>query len=126
MQEYDPLVAPDPTVWLALDETERLSLVKDYHAKQRVEPPSGPDIHAVAHVVVENQIAEGEALPVREKARQLMAQGLNRHDAIHAIGSVLMKHIHTISQRGMTDQDPTRVYFSALRRMNARKWLRSG
>jgi hypothetical protein len=83
-----------------------------------------PSVHA--HAGVENQIAAGDALPVREKARQLMAQGLNRHDAIDAIGSVLMAHMYDISKGKVTGPDPDRAYLSALRRLSARKWLRPG
>ena len=59
MQRYDPLNAPDPQQWLLLDEKERLGLVEDYHRQARVELPNAK-VHAVAHVIVENQIALGE------------------------------------------------------------------
>jgi hypothetical protein len=72
MNRYDPLVAPDPTAWLALHEGERISLIEDYHEKHGIELPN-VHAHAALHAVVENQISLGEALPVREKARQLMA-----------------------------------------------------
>lgn len=90
-----------------------------------IEQPNVP-VHAVTHAIVEAQIAEGDALPVREKARQLMVQGLDRHDAIHAIGSVLLRHLHDIGTGTVTEADPNRRYFSALRRLTARQWLRSG
>ena len=35
MQRYDPLVAPDPEEWLALDEQERIDLARDYHHNAR-------------------------------------------------------------------------------------------
>jgi hypothetical protein len=44
----------------------------------------------VAHVVVENQIALGEPPAVREALARLMGEGLDRHDALHAVGSVVM------------------------------------
>ena len=40
MQTYDPLIAPDPIVWLEMDEDERTTLVEAYHAKQRVQAPN--------------------------------------------------------------------------------------
>lgn len=125
MDKYDPLVAPEPAAWLALDEGERLILVEDYHARHRIKLPNA-HIHATAHVIVENQIAEGDAIPVRKKARQLMAQGLDRHDAIHAIGSVLMGHLANVARGKISGPDPNQRYFSALRRLTAQKWLRSG
>jgi hypothetical protein len=65
METYDPLVPPDPAAWLALEEAERLALAEAYHVRKRIKLPS-VKAHAVLHVIVENQIAEGDALPVRE------------------------------------------------------------
>ncbi len=124
MKAYDPLVEPDPAVWLALDEAERLSLIEAYHKAKRIKLPNAT-LHAVAHAVVEAQIAEGDALPVREKLRQLMAQGLDRHEAIHAIGSVLMPHLNDILMGRIKDADPNRRYFAALKRLSPADWLKN-
>nr|WP_294517133.1 hypothetical protein [uncultured Rhodopila sp.] len=125
MDTYDPLIPPNPKTWLALDEAERIVMIEDYHEAQDIEIP-GADLHAIIHAIIENQVAEGDALPVREKLRQLMAQGIDRHEAIHAIGSVLIKHIAAITQGKTTTDDPNIPYFRALKRLNAKKWLRSG
>jgi hypothetical protein len=125
IDQYDPLVAPEPAAWLALDEQARMILVEDYHVRRKIKLPNAR-IHATVHAIVENQIAEGDALPVREKARRLIAQGLDRHDAIHAIGSVLTAHMFDLSSGKVAGTDPNRRYFSALRRLTAQKWLRSG
>jgi hypothetical protein len=42
----------------------------------------------MAHVVVENQVALGEATSVPEALDRLINEGLDRHDAVHAVGSV--------------------------------------
>ena len=34
--EYDPLEAPEPEEWLAIDEPERIRLALDYHRRARV------------------------------------------------------------------------------------------
>jgi len=47
-------------------------------------------MHGVAHVIVENQIAAGDSTVEPVTLARLMREGLDRHDAIHAIGSVLM------------------------------------
>ena len=52
MQRYDPLKAPDPEEWLALDEQERMELVQDYHRRMRIRLPNAK-LHAVAHAIVE-------------------------------------------------------------------------
>lgn len=49
-----------------------------------------PSLRAIAHVVVENQVALGDATPVPETLDRLMNEGLDRHDAVHAIGSIFM------------------------------------
>jgi hypothetical protein len=122
---YDPLRAPDPEQWLALDEQKRIDLVASYHEDAATDPPN-VRVHATLHVIVENQIALGDETPVRLKARQLMAQGLDRHEAIHAIASVLVKHLHDIVRNSEDVGEPNQRYYAALRRLNARKWLRSG
>jgi hypothetical protein len=122
---YDPLQAPDAEQWLALDEAERIQRALDYHIRARVELPNAT-VHATLHVIVENQIALGDETPVRLKARQLMAQGLDRHDAIHAIASVLIRHLNDVLKSPEPAADANQRYYAALRRLNARKWLRSG
>ena len=123
---YDPLKAPDPEAWLAIDEMERIELVRAFHVRAGIELPN-EEVHATLHAIIENQIALGDQTPVQLKARQLMAQGLNRHDAIHAIGSVLIKYIaDTFTGADEFTGDPNHRYYAALRRLNAQKWLRSG
>jgi hypothetical protein len=85
--QYDADEQPDPDVWLELDETERLDLVSDYHRRTGVQLET-PELHAMAHVVVENQVALGEATSVPEALDRLINEGLDRHDAVHAVGSV--------------------------------------
>jgi hypothetical protein len=48
-------------------------------------------IGATVHVIVENQVALGDAFPAKAVLIRLMNEGLDRHEAIHAIGSVLSK-----------------------------------
>ena len=89
MRRYDPLIAPTPEEWLALTETERMRLAVDYHRRARVRLPN-LRVHAVVHAIVEAQIAMGDETPAQRIAQRLMDEGLDRHEAIHAIGSVLM------------------------------------
>ncbi len=123
---YDPLVAPDPDDWLALDDDEKNLLVKDYHRRAGDDLPR-PDAHAAVHAVVENQVAEGDALPVRRKLAALMAEGLDRHEAIHAIGSVLMTHINDAVKRSAeAGAAPTSdAYFADLEDLTAESWRRT-
>jgi hypothetical protein len=88
--QYDATEQPDPEIWLELDETERIDLVIDYHRHIGTQLET-PELHAMAHVVVENQVALGEVTPVPETLERLLDEGLDRHEAVHAIGSVLMQ-----------------------------------
>ena len=123
--EYDPLIGPDLDEWLALDEQERIDIVMDFHRRARIKLPN-VKVHAVAHVVVENQIAEGDALPVRRTLERLISEGLDRHDAVHAIGMVLMGHMHDLLKAGAVEGDPNVKYFAELERLTADEWRRSG
>jgi hypothetical protein len=123
--EYDPLVAPDPEAWLDLDEQERIDMVMDFHRRARIKLPN-VKAHAVAHAAVENQIAQGDALPVRRTLERLMGEGLDRHDAVHAIGMALMCHINDLLKAGDVEGDPNAPYFAELECLTAEGWRRSG
>ena len=92
MRNYDPEVAPDPEEWLELDEQERIQLAERHHKTARIKLPN-VKVHAVLHAIVENQIAEGLEPVVRAMGR-LTRDGLSRHDALHAIGSVVAEHFY--------------------------------
>ena len=80
---------PDSEAWLALDEEERIDIVMASHRQKRVRLENAK-VHAVAHVIVENQIALGSPPLVAATMARLMEEGLGRHDAIHAVGSVVL------------------------------------
>ena len=125
MQRYDPLEAPDPKEWLELGEQERIDLVRDYHRRVRIRLPN-EQMHATLHAIVEAQIALGDETPVRRIAERLIGEGLDRHDAIHAIGMVLAEHIYEVLKTTKPDQDDPNVpYFAALERLTAEDWRRS-
>jgi hypothetical protein len=121
--EYDPMAEPDPSEWLALDEQERTDLVADYHRLAGISVPNAK-LHAILHTIVENQIAEGDALPVGRKLAGLMAQGLDRHEAIHAIGTVVIGHLSNLVGGPPPEGDPNAPYFAELEELTAESWLR--
>ena len=81
MKTYDPEIGTSSAEWLAIDEAERIALVESYHRRRHIRVPQST-LHATIHVVVENQIALGEAVVIDALAR-LRAEGLTRHDAMH-------------------------------------------
>ncbi|MBV9569596.1 MAG: hypothetical protein JO172_15810 [Hyphomicrobiales bacterium] len=124
---YDPFEVPDPKSWLALDEQERLDLTRDYHRRARIRVPNGAEeLHALFHTVVETQIALGDATPAQRTAKRLMDEGLDRHEAIHAIGSVLAEHIHDLMTKPHPSGNRNPAYFAALENLTAESWRQSG
>ena len=120
---YDPMKTPDPEQWLELDSQTRVLLVEEYHEKARVTLPNRT-IHAAVHEVIENQLAQGISV-VQDALSRLMAEGLDRHDAIHAIAWVLSEHMWHLLQEEPVTGDPNERYFQAVRDLTAKKWLDS-
>jgi hypothetical protein len=121
MATYDPDTSPGAADWLQTDEGERIELVSAYHRRSRIELPNS-QLHAVVHVVVENQIALGEKVVVDTMAR-LRADGLSRHEALHAIGSVLAENLYELMQEDQRAADaPYRRYLERLQRLTAESW----
>ena len=124
MQRYNPLVSPEPEEWLALGEQERIDLVRDYHRKARIRLPNAK-VHATVHAIVETQIALGDETPARRTAQRLMDAGLDRHEAIHAIGWVLIQFMSDQMETPEFDTDPNAPYFAALERLTVEDWRQS-
>lgn len=62
-------------------------------------------VHVATHAVVETQIAEGAPPETSMTLQRLMAEGLSRHDAIHAIGTVVSEQlISAVGQGGYNEQ----------------------
>jgi len=122
MERYVPSQTPDSAEWLALDEQERIILVEEFHLNECIDLPNA-SAHATFHVIVENQLAEGDEPVVRALAR-LMKQGLPRHDAIHAIGSAVGEQIYDLLNREDTPEASRARYYAAVERLTAAAWLR--
>jgi len=120
MKKYNPLKAPDPAEWLTMDEGERMALVQEYHRRARIRLPNQL-VHAAIHAVVETQIA-GHEVPTREALERLMIEGLDRHDAVHAIGSVLAGHMHKLMTDSESSSDPNADYCRDLKTHTAARW----
>ena len=121
MDSYDPDTSPNGTDWLETDEGERIEVVSSYHRRKKTRLPNA-QLHSVIHVVVENQLALGEAI-VTETLARLQGEGLSRHDALHAIGSVLAADLSELMQEGSeATGDAYRRYLERLQELTAAKW----
>jgi hypothetical protein len=123
MQKYDPLETPDAQEWLALDEQERIDLVRNYHDKAGIRLPNAK-VHAVVHAIVETQIALGDETPARRTAQRLIDAGLDRHEAVHAIGWVLIEFMGDLMNQPESRGEPNAPYFAALERLTVEDWRR--
>jgi hypothetical protein len=107
---YDVSRAPDAAEWLQLDEAARIALVAEAHRRTRGSVGGNEEAHASIHVVVEDRLAMGHAAVVTAYER-CRAAGVDRHNAIHALASVVTNHMVAVleSQAGFdqatADQD---------------------
>lgn len=123
MTTYNPLEAPSPDSWLELDEQERIAMVRAYHRSAGVHLEN-ETLHAAVHTVVENQLALRDETVCRTLGR-LMAEGLDRHDALHAVGSVLAEHLWRIMKEGTEESAEPDRYYRALDALTVEAWRAS-
>ncbi len=121
IRAYDPLHAPDPDDWQSMDEGERMMLVTEYHRQAGVELPN-EQAHAAVHVVVENQIALGDETSAPATLERLMREGLDRHEAIHAVGTVLVDFMQALVL-GDAAPGANQRYNEELEKLTAAEWL---
>ena len=124
MEAYNPERGPEPESWLELDEQERILLIETWHRVARIKLPN-LTAHAALHVIVENQIAL-DLEPVVRAMDRLGKQGLTRHDAIHAIGSVVAENLFGILKADQNDDAVASQarYYAAVERLTAVSWRR--
>jgi len=124
MEAYNPERGPEPESWLELDEQERILLIETWHRVARLKLPN-LTAHAALHVIVENQIAL-DLEPVVRAMDRLRKQGLTRHDAIHAIGSVVAENLFGILKADQNDDAAASQarYYAAVERLTAVSWRR--
>jgi hypothetical protein len=121
MQRYDPLREPAAKEWLEMEELERIALVQTYHQKAGIRVPNAK-VHATFHVIVENQVALGDETPVRKTLERLMKERIDRHEAIHAVASVLAEYISDVFRGSSPPSDPNAPYYAALERLTVQSW----
>jgi hypothetical protein len=81
-------------------------------------------LHVAIHTVVETQLLEGRPAETAVTLARLEAEGLDRHGAVHAIGTVVSSEIFEVMQEGKA-YDEAR-YVTALRALSARSVVAGG
>lgn len=120
MQDYDPDKAPNPDEWLALGRQERIRLVERYYSGAGGYGGS-LGIHAQVIATIETQLAD-KITPVKAAFMRLRDNGLGRHEAIRAIGTVLAGHIRKIKDPEDLESDANRAYFAELESLTTDTW----
>ena len=121
MEKYKPSRCPIAQEWLALDEFERVRLVREYHEDANEPlPEDAIELHASIHVVVENQITM-EFVPVPATIDRLIRQGLDRHEAIHAVGAIVSANMYDLMTGNETSWDQKK-YQRKLEKLTAKRW----
>ena len=122
MKSYDPNLNMRAEEWLAMDESERILLVERYHRKNR-DLAENARLHAIVHVVVENQLSSADGKAARIALERLMSEHVTRHAAIHAIGSVVAKQMFAILKDAENKQVfDNAAYEFALENLEAWQW----
>ena len=98
-------------VWDRVDELSDEELIQD---------GVNPILHVTIHQTVENQLAAKDLPMVHETLERLMRSGLSRHEAIHAIGSVLCGEIWEILREERPFDEER--YERGLQQLYAREW----
>jgi hypothetical protein len=119
--EYDPDKHIDPEEWLERDEAERLSSVVRYHERKRIPLPN-IRVHGAMHVIVENQIAMGDTYPAQAALSRLMDEGLDRHEAVHAIASLVSEELFLALKSTNSGTDLNAQYLEKLKRLTVEDW----
>lgn len=94
------------------------ALMAELSELHRREPHPGLEgdklrVHLAIHVVVETQIREGRPPETAETLRRLEAEGMSRHQALHAIGRCVSDELYGVMTEG-TRYDEAR-YLGRLR-----------
>jgi hypothetical protein len=61
---------------------------------------------------------------MRKTLVRLMNEGADRHEAIHAVASVLVEFISNVAKGSSPQSDPQAPYYAALERLTVRSWRR--
>jgi hypothetical protein len=94
---YDAERAPAPDEWVAIDDSSKLAAIEAHH---RALGAVVPRTHAALHLIVENQLAGNDPPEARAAFDRLVGEGLDRHEAIHALGSVVAAAIWNVTRHG--------------------------
>lgn len=108
-----------------------MELIEVYHRRARIRLPNLA-LHAAIQTMVDNHVAMGDELPVRRTVERLVREGLDRHEALHAVGGETMAYMFEMMQsageavpgNGETAEVAALArYKAAVEALTASRWL---
>ncbi len=112
---------PDPAFWNRLSEEEQIRAIIQHHRVRSIRVPD-LRLHALAHLLVEQQLASRKAPAANAALSRLLEDGLSRHEAVHAIGWVLTATLNEASA-GELEGDFGAMYEERLGQLTAESWF---
>lgn len=105
---------PDERRLLIIGEHPEYHDVLDDPFSEELVDGTSPRAHVAIHEVVANQLWDGEPPEAWQAAQRLTAQGVERHNVLHALGSVVANHLHSALSGVDVDLDAYRRDLDAL------------
>lgn len=87
--QYNPVVAPDPADWLAIDEQERLYAIQCWVSDLLGTEIEDCLLEAVPILAIENQVAGSDSPDTRVTLQRLLDAGIDRMTAIQVMSDVM-------------------------------------
>ena len=87
--QYNPVVAPDPADWLAIDEDERLYAIQCWVSDLLGTEIEDCLLEAVPILAIENQVAGNDSPDTRATLQRLLDAGIDRMTAIQVMSDVM-------------------------------------
>ena len=63
-------------------------------------------------------------MPTQATVERLIREGLDRHNAIHAVGSVLVNYMHELPGAGEAAPNANQRFYEELKKLTAAEWLK--
>lgn len=118
---YNPNIQMQKTQWLEMDEGQRIAIVEAFHVQSNEDIElEAMTLHATFHVIVENQIAQNVTI-VEQTIAKLIRQGIDRHEAIHAISAIISEDILNAA-RGEGETFTIKKFRRKLEKITVKRW----
>jgi hypothetical protein len=94
--KYNSDRGPTQAFWEQLSEEEQIRAIATHHRLRSISLPD-PRLHALSHLMAEQQLASGEVPAAQATLDRLIEEGLDRHEALHAVAWVLTSLMNEIA-----------------------------